>query len=370
MKRHISRAVLLPVLALLVLMQSLIVTASESGGAFLNVDIIDVGQGLSVLITTEDGALLYDGGPGDASSKVVSFIRQRGIASIDYVIASHYDEDHLNGVIGAIHAFDVKNVIGPDYTTDTNVYSSFRRAVEEEGPAFTYAEAGTAYQMGSALIQILMPLMPSYEDENDYSVVIKVTKDGRSVLLTGDCTSLGEGDMILAQEDLKSDILVLGHHGSGGSTSQAFLDAVDPSIAVISCGVGNPYGHPDQFVMDRLSERGLSLYRTDLQGDIRLRSESGGPFNANVDPCTDYSGAVQEIVPDPVETVETEPEIYDIPAAETSARYYVLNTHTKKFHYPDCSSVSDIYPQNRQDVTMDRNEIIGMGYEPCKRCNP
>ena len=367
MKRHISRAFLLPFLILFVLMQSFNAAASESGGAFLNVDIIDVGQGLSVLITTEDGALLYDGGPGSASSKVVSFIKQRGIASIDYVIASHYDEDHLNGVVGAIRAFDVKNVIGPDYSTDTSVYTSFMRAVEEEGPDFTYAVAGTAYQMGSALIQILMPLMPSYEDENDYSVAIKVTKDGRSVLLTGDCTTLGEGDMILAQEDLKSDILVLGHHGSSTSTSQAFLDAADPSIAVVSCGTGNPYGHPDRSVMDRLSVWGLSLYRTDLQGDIRLRSENGAPFTADLDPCTDYSGGIQETIPDPVETV---PEVFDMPAAESTARYYVLNTNTGKFHYPDCSSVSDIYPQNREDVTMDRNEIIGMGYVPCKRCNP
>ena len=122
--------------------------------------------------------------------------------------------------------------------------------------------------------------------------------------------------------------------------------------------------------MDRLSARGLSLYRTDLQGDIYLRSESGAPFTANLDPCTDYSGADKESLSDLGETVETVPEVYDPPAAETTVRAYVLNWNTMKFHYPDCPSVSDIHPQNREDVTMDRDTIIGMGFVPCKRCYP
>ena len=340
--------------------------------SYLGIEVLDVGQGLSVVITTEAGTALYDGGPRTSSSKVVSYLKSTGVQKLDYVIASHYDEDHLNGLIGAIHALDVGTVIAPNYTTDTNVYTSFMRAVEEKGLTVTYAEAGASYTLGSAVIQIMMPLMPTYQDENDYSVVVKVTSAGRSILIMGDCTTLGEGDMLLAQEDVNSDILVLGHHGSGSSTSQVFLDAVSPSIAVVSCGYDNTYGHPDQSVMDRLAAAGILLYRTDLQGDVHLFTQNGSEWTGNVPPSTDYSGRSIPAADAPVEqrTVQEAP-VAEAPVADVPVgSAYVLNWNTMKFHYPDCSSVADIYPANREDVNLDRESIIQQGFEPCKRCNP
>lgn len=334
--------------------------------SYLGIEVLDVGQGLSVVITTEAGTALYDGGPRTSSSKVVSYLQSAGVQKLDYVIASHYDEDHLNGLIGAIHALDVGTVIAPNYTTDTNVYTSFKRAVEEKGLTVTYAEAGAIYTLGSAVIQIMMPLMPTYQDENDYSVVVKVTSAGKSILLTGDCTTLGEGDMLLAQEDIDSDILVLGHHGSASSTSQVFLDAVSPSMAIVSCGYDNTYGHPDQSVMDRLAAAGILLYRTDMQGDLHFYTQNGSEWSSNVPPSTDYSGrSIPTTEPVEQRTVD------EAPAAEIPAgREYVLNWNTMKFHYPDCSSVADIYPDNREDVNLDRESILSMGFAPCKRCNP
>ena len=340
--------------------------------SYLGIEVLDVGQGLSVVITTEAGTALYDGGPRTSSSKVVSYLKSTGVQKLDYVIASHYDEDHLNGLIGAIHALDVGTVIAPNYTTDTNVYTSFMRAVEEKGLTVTYAEAGASYTLGSAVIQIMMPLMPTYQDENDYSVVVKVTSAGKSILIMGDCTTLGEGDMLLAQEDVNSDILVLGHHGSGSSTSQVFLDAVSPSIAVVSCGYDNTYGHPDQSVMDRLAAAGILLYRTDLQGDVHLFTQNGSEWTGNVPPSTDYSGRSIPAADAPVEqrTVQEAP-VAEAPVADVPVgSAYVLNWNTMKFHYPDCSSVADIYPANREDVNLDRESIIQQGFEPCKRCNP
>ena len=335
--------------------------------SYLGIEVLDVGQGLSVVITTEAGTALYDGGPRTASSKVVSYLKNTGVKKLDYVIASHYDEDHLNGLIGAIHALDVGKVIVPNYTTDTNVFTSFMRAVEEKGLTVTYAEAGAAYTLGSAVIQIMMPLMPTYQDENDYSVVVKVTSTGKSILLTGDCTTLGEGDMLLAQEDVDSDILVLGHHGSASSTSQVFLDEVSPAMAVVSCGADNKYGHPDQGVMDRLAAAGILLYRTDLQGDLHFYTQGGGEWIANVSPSADYSGrSIPTTEPPALQRTGDEAPAAEIPAG----RAYVLNWNTMKFHYPDCSSVEDIYPGNREDVYMDRESVLAMGFAPCKRCNP
>ena len=367
--------VLILVFSILVSLGACLAVCGEeynSSEPYLGIEVLDVGQGLSVVITTEAGTALYDGGPRTSSSKVVSYLKSTGVQKLDYVIASHYDEDHLNGLIGAVHALDVGTVIAPNYTTDTNVYTSFMRAVEEKGLTVTYAEAGASYTLGSAVIQIMMPLMPTYQDENDYSVVVKVTSAGKSILIMGDCTTLGEGDMLLAQEDVNSDILVLGHHGSGSSTSQVFLDAVSPSIAVVSCGYDNTYGHPDQSVMDRLAAAGILLYRTDLQGDVHLFTQNGSEWTGNVPPSTDYSGRSIPAADAPVEqrTVQEAPvaeaPVEDVPAGSA----YVLNWNTMKFHYPDCSSVADIYPANREDVNLDRESIIQQGFEPCKRCNP
>lgn len=336
-------------------------------GSFLSVEVLDVGQGLCVVVTTESGTMLYDGGPKTASSKVVSYLKSTGVQKLDYVIASHYDEDHLNGLIGAIHAFDIGTVIAPDYVSDTNVYTSFHRALEEKGLTVTYAQAGVSYILGSAVIQIMMPLMPTYQDENDRSVVVKVTSAGRSILLTGDCTTIGEGDMLLAQEDIDSDILVLGHHGSASSTSQAFLDAVSPSIAIVSCGVDNTYGHPNQGVMDRLAAAGILLYRTDLQGDLHFHTQNGSEWTGSVYPTTDYSG--RSVPTDEIPAGQRTSDEAPAPQS-TGGMSYVLNWNSMKFHYPDCSSVADIKPYNREAVNMDRETIIGMGFDACKRCNP
>ena len=367
--------VLILVFSILVSLGACLAVCGEeynSSDPYLGIEVLDVGQGLSVVITTEAGTALYDGGPRTSSSKVVSYLQNTGVQKLDYVIASHYDEDHLNGLIGAIHALDVGTVIAPNYTTDTNVYTSFMRAVKEKGLTVTYAEAGSAYTLGSAVIQIMMPLMPTYQDENDYSVVVKVTSAGKSILITGDCTTLGEGDMLLAQEDIDSDILVLGHHGSASSTSQVFLDAVSPTMAVVSCGYDNTYGHPDQSVMDRLAAAGILLYRTDMQGDLHFYTQNGSEWSSNVPPSTDYSGRTVPITEAPVEqrTVYEDP-VVEAPVADTPAGMaYVLNWNTMKFHYPDCSSVADIYPANREDVYMERESILSMGFAPCKRCNP
>ena len=340
----------------------------------LQVHVFDVGQGLSVVLSCDDHYLLYDGGPGTASSKVVSYLQSHAPGKLDYVIASHYDEDHLNGVIGALHAFQVDTLVAPNYSSDAAIYQSFIRAAEENGVPITYAQAGQIYNLGSAAFQILMPLMPTYLDENDYSVVIRAWNGNTSVMITGDCTTVGENDMLLAQENVDSDILIVGHHGSASSTSQEFLNAVSPSAAVISCGADNPYGHPSWDVMNRLFSAGIPMWRTDEQGDIDFFL-NGDAWHYESGPSGDYNGRYPEEEPPaaPAEVAEPvrEMPVY-IPEEEPqgNARTYVLNNNTFKFHYPDCGSVNQMNPKNREYVEASREEIISWGYDPCKNCNP
>lgn len=254
----------------------------------LQVHVLDVGNGLSVLVTSGEEALLYDGGGRDTSSFVVAYLKKQGIQHLNYCIASHYDADHLYGIVGALYAFTTGTLIAPDYETDTKTYEAFCRAVTEKELTVTTPAPGQTYSLGEAVVEILGPAGNGYEDENDYSIVLKISIGEHSLLLTGDATSVSEQELLDAGANLNADVLVVGHHGSYSSTGKDFFSAVSPSFAVISCGLGNDYGHPHKRVMQLLESSAVPLYRTDLQGTIRF-SMTGSSLSFEQAPCEDYS---------------------------------------------------------------------------------
>ena len=242
-------------------------TESSSADTF-RVHILDVGQGLAVLIEAGEDTLLYDGGGADTSSFVVSYLQKLGISDLDYCIASHYDADHLSGIVGALHKFETGILIAPDYTYDTKTYYSFLNIAAEKSLPIHSPTPGECFPLGNGTIEILAPKSDFYEDENDYSVVVKVSIGDSSLLLTGDATTVSETEMLSANAAVDADVLVLGHHGSYNSTGDDFFRAVSPESTIISCGRGNDYGHPHTRIMNLLKENATSLYRTDLQGMI------------------------------------------------------------------------------------------------------
>lgn len=254
----------------------------------LTLDVIDVGQGLALLLESDGHYLLYDGGGKDYSSKTVAFLKQREVEHLDYIIASHYDDDHLNGIVGALNVFDTGMVFAPDYIADTEIFEVFQRTLSEKGLSATHPVAGQQYPLGNSSFSVLAPVQADYTDENDYSIVIRVACGDTSVLITGDATSVSEAEIIAGGQTADSDILIVGHHGSASSTSQAFLDYVSPNVAVINCKLDNPYQHPSQEVMQRLETAHIPVFRTDMQGDFRL-STDGTAWNYSADPCNDYS---------------------------------------------------------------------------------
>lgn len=254
----------------------------------LRVHILDVGNGLSVLVTAGEESLLYDGGGRDTSSFVVAYLKEQGIQQLDYCIASHYDADHLYGIVGALHAFSAETLIAPDYETDTKTYEAFCRAAKEKELTVTAPVPGQTFPLGEAVVEILGPVGRGYEDENDYSIVLKISIGGHSLLLTGDATSVSEQELLDAGADVNADVLVVGHHGSYSSSGEDFFSAVSPSFAVISCGLGNDYGHPHKRVMQLLESSDVPIYRTDLQGTIRF-SMGGSSLSFEQAPCEDYS---------------------------------------------------------------------------------
>lgn len=254
----------------------------------MEVHFLDVGQGLSILIESNGHYLLYDGGDRDASSFVVSYLEDAGVEKLDYVIASHYDADHLNGVVGALNAFPADMVLAPNYTTDTKVFQSFLRVTEEKNIPVIHPEAGSSYSLGNAGFTVLGPVGTDYEDYNDYSIVIMLQNGTDRFLITGDSEYTSEAQMCASGADLSCSVYVAGHHGSGTSTSWDLMEQSVPEYAVISCGRDNKYGHPHSETMEKFESMETDIFRTDMQGTITCLS-SGKGLEWSQSPCNDYT---------------------------------------------------------------------------------
>lgn len=234
----------------------------------LRVDFLDVGQGLSVLVEADGHYLLYDGGDRSASSFVVAYLKERNVEKLDYLIASHYDADHINGLVGALHVFEVDQIFGPDYTADSKVYHSLVTTVSDLGKEITSPEIGGRYPIGNGYFEVLSPLSAHYEDVNNYSIAIRLVYGDTSFLFSGDAEEDSEAEMLEAWPDLKSDVLCIGHHGSPTSSGKEFLERVSPEYAIISCGKDNAYNHPAPSVLERLKKQQITYWRTDESGTI------------------------------------------------------------------------------------------------------
>ena len=266
---------------------------SPEDGIWAQVQVIDVGQGSATLILSGGEAMLIDGGGAAHSSVTVAALKKSGVTRLKYLVATHFDADHLYGAIGALEAVGAEKVLLPDYTADSAVYTSFMRHLEAKaGETETiHPKPGETYRLGFGEFTILAPCSGRYEAENDYSIALRFAAGGSSLLITGDAEKVSEEEMRAnnrGRRSLASDIYIVGHHGSASSSSAAFLKDVSPSYAIISCGAGNDYGHPKEAVLRRLKLLEIQLYRTDVQGDILFRFTGDG-IVWEKEPCNNYT---------------------------------------------------------------------------------
>lgn len=335
-----------------------------------DVHVLDVGQGLSVLVESQGHYMLYDGGDRDKSSFVVSYLKQQGITDLDYMIASHYDSDHINGLVGALNTTTVHQVFGPEYKTDTRVFHSFQNTVSEKSIPLEQPAVGSTYQLGDAVFQILSPSGTGYSDVNNYSIGIRITDGNSSFLITGDAEAESESEMCRTGLALDSDVYIMGHHGSGTSTSWELLQHATPEYAVLSCGTGNSYGHPHAESMEKLQSMGIQLFRTDKQGTI-LASTDEDTIDWNVSPCNDYTPGDQNDTPaQPQSQTQTQTADTSGSASVSTGMEYILNISTKKIHRPGCKSVTQMKEKNKKATSESVDTLISQGYSPCKNCNP
>lgn len=235
----------------------------------LEIHFIDIGQADAILIKSGNKSMLIDAGDNKHEKLIVDYIKEQNIERLEYVIATHPHADHIGGIDAVIDNFEIGKVIMPNVTHTTKTFEDVLDSMENKGLKGTIAKAGDEYFLNGLQFTILAPNAEKYSNLNNYSVVVKLVHGDNSFLFTGDAEAISEREMIENQkEHLKVDLLNVGHHGSTTSTTQEFLDLVDPKYAVIQVGEDNKYKHPEDEVLNRLKDKNIEIYRTDLHGTI------------------------------------------------------------------------------------------------------
>ena len=236
----------------------------------LEVYFLDVGQADSILIKLEDEYMLIDAGNNEDGVKLVNYFNELGIKEFKYVFGTHPHEDHIGGMDDIINNFKIDNYYMPDKITTTKTFEDVLDALINNNLQYTILEKGDEFNLSSANFKVIYA-GDETNDINDSSIVLKLTYGNNSFLLTGDATSNVEKTLL--NDDIKSDVLKVAHHGSNYSSTDEFLDVVSPKYAVISVGKNNSYNHPSNSTLKKLNDRNIKLYRTDLDGTIKFTSD-------------------------------------------------------------------------------------------------
>lgn len=245
----------------------------------LSVHVLAVGQGDAIALRSPRGRwALVDAGPrtmrGDAGRSVVApFLRRQGVRSLDFLVVSHGDADHLGGAPSVLAAVPTALVLEPGQPLGTDLYGEYLRVVDQTGAGWRAARAGDVIEWDGVRIEVLHPSAAWLRREarpNENSVVLRVTYGGFDAVLSGDAGLPVES--LLVGRVPRVELLKVGHHGSSGSSGAPWLAALGPRVAVISVG-SNAYGHPAPGVLARLAERGIAVFRTDRGGTVTVRTD-------------------------------------------------------------------------------------------------
>lgn len=307
----------------------------------LTVHFIDVGQADAAILQCEDDTMIIDGGNTADSSLIVAYLKKLNISHIDYMVCTHAHEDHVGGLSAPLSVMPVGAVYAPVTESDSKAYQTFKQKVTDQNTEIIHPVNYEILGIGGATAEILASPVNA-NNLNNTSIILKVTYKNNSFLFTGDAER-EEEQTLLNTGLLKADVLKVGHHGSDTSTSYPFLREVMPKYAVISVG-SNSYGHPSENVLSRLRDAGAQVYRTDLQGDIIMKSDGD-----NITVITSKNEYIQ--------TNETTPEYND--------EIYIGNKRSKKLHRPNCETLPS--EKNRVEFT-NLSDAINEGYSPCGNC--
>lgn len=231
---------------------------------------LDVGQGDSILISSNGKHMLIDTGLSSGANDLCSKLRGYGVNTLDVLLLTHFHNDHAGGAETVANRFEINNLMYPDMSksdqVDFSAVNAKQSVLAAEGD-FRVLKKDTNIKLGDFEITVI-GYYPELENENDRSVILMVKMGNNKFLLAADAEKEAEKSLLNEDINLKCDVLKIGHHGSSSSTSESFLEQVSPEFAVISCGAGNTYAHPHDTTLRLLEKRKTEVYRTDLHGDI------------------------------------------------------------------------------------------------------
>lgn len=259
----------------------------------LIVTFIDVGQGDATLIECEGEYMLIDGGYPEYGETVVERLNKEGVTRIKYLVATHAHADHVGGLSEVLEAYMIDHVLAPVADDPENVaFQIFAENVAANGLRIDVPKAGDTFTLGGANIALLGPLSDpeTVMDINNTSLVMKLTYKAVSFIFTGDASYDEEQEILNSEADLKVDVLKVGHHGSSSSTGYQWLYFLEPTYGVISCGENNENWHPHEKVLSRLRDAEVTIFRTDIQGNIVCISDG-----KEIDFMTDRDTTTEEL---------------------------------------------------------------------------
>ena len=320
--------------------ESIFTEESITENAELTVAFIDVGQGDSTLISCEGETMLIDAGIYSERLNLSSFLRSQGITNLDYCVATHSHNDHIGGMSHILYNFTPENLIYPAYKSDSSDWYSLLDTCDELGINYSTPNPGNTFFVGGATVTVLSPHKDAnYENLNNQSLVLRLDYENTSFIFTGDAEKDVEKELLESSFYLEADVLKCGHHGSSTSSTKAFVDAVNPSAAVISCGKNNEYNHPHIETLNTLKSKNIEIYRTDLSSTIVAQTD-GNTITFSSDS-----------------------------ASENPTYNYIGNKKSKVYHSLYCDSLSNMNAKNKV-YFYTADEADSEGYTPCQNCKP
>ena len=328
--------------------------ASAPASSTLTATFLDVGQGDCCIIRCGGKTMIVDGGPPNASSRVYSWLKNQRIKTIDYLVATHSDTDHVGGLSAALEACACKRAYCSVSSASQDAFNDMKKRLARQGVKLKVPKVGSSWKLGSARVKVIA----GGGAGNEGSLVLQVTHGAVRMLLAGDSTSAAEAGYSARLSSV--DLLKVAHHGSADSSSYRFLRACMPKNAVISAGRGNSYGHPTEATLSRLRDCGAKVYRTDMQGDITATSTVKKlsvkvAHNANANTFLELSGSSSSSSASPGS------------GSSASTSSYIGNANSLKFHRPSCTTLP---LEHNRIYFKTRSAAVSAGYTPCGNCKP